>query len=104
MFEFDQSLTWRMQEAHLATLTSDRQRAILQTVIDHGKAEAVADVDGLMKTLVDEPEYRFWGPKGDTGPKGYKAVRSFYENVVKSGGGMLSSTQDRIIVSENSIA
>ena len=104
MNEFDQTVTWRTLEEHLATLSSPRQQAILQTVIDHAKAEAAADVDGLMKTLVDEPQYHFWGPGGDHGPKGYAGVRSYYEAYVKSGAAILMAPMHRIIVNDDSVA
>ena len=104
MIDFDQTATWRTLEEHLATLTSPRQQAILQTVIDHAKAEAAADVDGLMKTLVDEPQYHFWSRGGDNGPKGYDAVRTYYGDYVESGAAILMAPMDRIIVSDNSVA
>jgi hypothetical protein len=58
--EFDPSIGWKALEKRLVEIESPRQRAVLQTVIDHTKAEAALDVAGLMATLVDEPAYHFW--------------------------------------------
>ena len=75
MLQFDQSIGWEALEKRLAETESPRQRQLIQVVIDHARAEAVGDIDGLMATLVAEPEYHFWGPGGDRGPKGADAVR-----------------------------
>ena len=42
MIDFDQTVTWRTLEDHLATLNRPRQQAILQTVIDHADRGAKA--------------------------------------------------------------
>jgi hypothetical protein len=72
-------------------------------VIDHAKAESVGDLDGLMDTLVAEPQYHFWGPRGDSGPKGQDGVRGYYEAYINSGGAILSSPKERIIVDDSSV-
>lgn len=104
MFDLDQSATWQALEARLERADGARQRAILQTVIDHAKAEAAGDVDGLMATLVAEPQYHFWTPLGDVGPKGHEAVRRYYEDYVASGAAVFSAPPDRIVVDDDSIA
>ena len=48
MADWDQSVTWQDLEARLEATTNPRHRQMLQVVIDHGKAEAVGDVDALM--------------------------------------------------------
>jgi hypothetical protein len=103
MLDFDQSVGWTALEARLAATDSERHRVVIQTVIDHAKAEAVGDIDGLMKTLVAEPQYHFWGPRGDTGPKGYEGVRRYYEDYVKSGAAILSSVKERVAVDDRTI-
>lgn len=103
MKEFDQSKTWRPLEARLVDLTSERQRRLVQTVLDHMKAEAAGDIDGLMRTLVAEPRYHAWGPLGDTGPKGADAVRKFYTDFVASGAGVLMMEIDHLGIDDDLI-
>jgi hypothetical protein len=101
--EFDRALGWKALEERLAATTNERHRTIIRTVINHSKAEAAFDLDGLMATLVDEPQYHFWSGGKDRGPKGYTAVRKYYEDYVKSGGAVICSPKDRIIVDDDSI-
>jgi hypothetical protein len=101
--DFDRSLGWKALEQRLVTTGSPRQRQILQTVIDHSKAEAAFDLDGLMATLVDDPEYHFWVAGKDHGPKGYAGVRKYYEDYVNSGGAVICSPKDRVIVDDHSL-
>ena len=104
MFELDQPASWLPLEDRLEQADRTRQRAILQTVIDHAKAEAAGDVDGLMATLVSEPRYHFWTPLGDVGPKGRDAVRRYYEDYIAGGAAVFSAPPERIVVDDESIA
>jgi len=103
MLNFDLSITWRELEKRLECTTSPRHRRMLQTVIDHGKAEAGASVDGLMATLCADPEYHFWSGGRDVGPKGRAAVRAFYENFVAGGEGFFESRKSRIVVDDDTV-
>ena len=64
MLAFDVSITWRDLEKRLECTTSPRRRHMLQTVIDHAKAEAAGSVDGLMATLSADPRYHFGAAAG----------------------------------------
>ena len=103
MLTFDLSITWQELEKRLERTTSPRQRRMLQTVIDHGKAEAAASVDGLMATLCADPQYHFWSGGHDWGPKGHAAVRRFYENFVAGGEGFFESRKSRIVVDDDTV-
>jgi hypothetical protein len=103
VLQFDQSIGWEALEKRLAETESPRQRRLIQVVIDHARAEAVGDIDGLMATLVAEPEYHFWGSGGDRGPKGAAGVRAYYEDYVSSGAAILESRKDRIAVDDSTI-
>ena len=103
MLDFDQSVTWQVLEKRIAETDSARQRAIMQTVLAHMKAEADADLDGLMNTLVADPQYHTWTAAGDTGPKGYDAVRKFYADFIAGGGAILVSPIDRLVVDDDSL-
>ena len=103
MVDFDLSITWRRLEERLAKTTDPRHRRMLETVIDHAKAEAAGDVDGLMATLVDEPKYHFWSAGRDHGPKGRESVRAYYEDFVASGAGFFESYKPRIVVDDDNV-
>ena len=103
MITFDQSIGWQALEERLAVTESPRQRQLIETVIAHAKAEADFDLDGLMKTLVAEPNYHFWREGRDHGPKGYDGVRKYYEDFVASGAAVLTSLKERIVVDDHSI-
>ena len=101
--EFDQGISWRNLEERLARTDNPRHRQMLQTVIDHAKAEANGDVDGLMATLCDDPQYHFWSGGNDWGPKGKEAVRAYYEDFVASGAGFFESYKTRIVVDDDNV-
>jgi hypothetical protein len=103
MLTFDLSITWRELEKRLERTTSPRQRSMLQTVIDHGKAEASASVNGLMATLSADPQYHFWSGGKDWGPKGHAAVRDYYRNFVAGGEGFFESHKSRIVVDDDTV-
>ena len=93
----DKTKTWRKVEERLAAEPSARKRAILANVLAHMKAEAVPDLEGLMTTLAPDPQYHFWGPTGDVGPKGTEAVRSFYTSFANSGAHRLEYDVERLV-------
>jgi hypothetical protein len=72
-------------------------------VIEHGKAEAARSLDRLMATLVAEPQYHFWIGGRDLGPKGYDAVRNYYEAFVAGGGAIFESPKERIVVDDDTV-
>jgi hypothetical protein len=103
MLQFDQSTIWRALEERLARTENPRHRQLLSVVIAHGKAEAARDLDGLMATLVADPQYHFWSNGRDHGPKGYDAVRDYYRDFVLSGGAVFESPKERIAVDDDMV-
>jgi hypothetical protein len=101
--DFDQAVSWRGLEERLARTTDARHRRMLQTVIDHARAESRGDVDGLMATLGDDPQYHFWSGGTDWGPKGADGVRAYYEAFVASGAGFFESYKDRVVVDDENV-
>jgi hypothetical protein len=101
--EFDQNVTWRELDARLAKTTNPRHRKMTETVIEHGRAEAAFDVSRLMATLSPDPQYHFWGSGRDGGPKGYEAVKSYYEGFVALGGAFFESHKPRIVVDDDNV-
>ena len=104
MLDFDQAVSWKALEERRDRTESPRQRQLLQVVIDHVKAEVARSLDGLMATLVAEPDYHFWIDGKDRGPKGYDGVRSYYEAFVLGGGAVFESIKERIVVDDDTIS
>jgi hypothetical protein len=103
MLDFDPRRGWEALQARLDRTESTRQRTMLETVIEHVRAEIDMSLDRLMATLVAEPEYHFWVGGKDVGPKGYDAVRDYYATFVASGGAVMQSPKDRIVVDDDNI-
>lgn len=93
----------RAVEARLATTTNPRHRKLLEAVAAHLAAEADASLDGLMATLVPEPQYKMWANGADYGPKGYDAVRKYYSQLVEARRGYLEYLIERVIVDDDAV-
>lgn len=103
MLDFDQRRGWEALEARLARTQDPRHRRLLETVIEHVQAEVAMSLDRLMGTLVPEPQYHFWVGGKDVGPKGHQAVRDYYAAFVASGGAVMQTPKDRIVVDDDNV-
>ncbi|MFJ9363596.1 nuclear transport factor 2 family protein [Nocardia sp. NPDC101769] len=99
----DPAKTWQLLEQRLAVTTNERHRQVLGIVIEHMKAEAVPDLDGLMRTLVAEPDYHFWNAGQDVGPKGWDGVHAYYSAFVDSKSNILEFELDRLLVDDDCV-
>jgi hypothetical protein len=103
--DFDAGQTWTSFESFRDRATTPRQTQILQTVIDHSRAEVSGDLDAVMTTLVDDPEYHDYGVYpgvvGDTGPKGLPAVTQNYQAMVDNGSYIIESQKHRVIIDDD---
>lgn len=103
MAVIDPNRTWIPLEKRLAETTDERRRRALSIVIEHMKAEAVPDLDGLMRTLTAGPDYHFWTDGQDHGPKTYDGVRGYYQTFVESRSNILEFDIDRLVVDERCV-
>ncbi|MFF0547009.1 nuclear transport factor 2 family protein [Nocardia thailandica] len=103
MAVIDPNNTWAPLEERLAATTDARHRAVLGIVIEHMKAEAAPDLDGLMRTLVPAPAYHFWNAGQDVGPKGHDGVRAYYADFVASRSNILEYALDRLVVDDQCV-
>ena len=73
----DPTRTWRKVEERLKRETHPVLRRNLETVLAHMKAEAYADLDGLMRTVSEAAHYHAYGSEDQAwlNPKGKPAVR-----------------------------
>ncbi|MFE3189711.1 nuclear transport factor 2 family protein [Nocardia sp. NPDC059240] len=99
----DPAKTWEPLEQRLAVTTNERHRQVLSIVIEHMKAEAEPDLDGLMRTLVAEPDYHFWNAGQDVGPKGWAGVHDYYAAFVASKSNILEFALDRLLVDDDCV-
>lgn len=104
MAVIDVHRTWAKVEERLATETDPILRRNLQTVLDHMKAEARGDIDGLLATLSDDVAYHAYGTDDPAlEPAGKPAVRTFYERFIASGATRLQFEIDRLVVDRDCV-
>ncbi len=107
MNDFAPELTYTSFGPHMHKATTPRQKEILELVVHHSKGEVLADLDMVLPTLSEEPEYHEYGVFAntleDTGPKGTAAVRANYEAMVANGSYVIESKKDRVVVSEDEV-
>jgi hypothetical protein len=99
--KIDPSNTWRKVEERLKTEQEPTLRRNLQTVLAHMKAEALGDLDGLMRTITTRhtPSYHAYGTDEPIlNPQSFAAVREFYAAFVASGAVKLELDVDRLVV------
>jgi hypothetical protein len=102
----DPNLTWQLVERRLAATTNPTHRRNLELVLAHMKAEALADIDGVLATLTERPRYRTYGVEDALlNPEGSKeAVRAFYDaTIVQTGAHRLEFACDRVIVDDDAV-
>ncbi len=102
--QIDPSNTWRLVEERLKTETQPRRRNNLETVLAHMKAEAFADLDGLMATITRKhtPSYHAYAtPDPVLSPQSLGGVRNFYAAFVISGAVKLELDVDRLAVDDD---
>lgn len=88
---------WQPLLDAIEVATDDRTRHALQLVAEHVVAEVEGDVERLLKTLVPEPTYRFWGAGGRPGFHGEQGVRAFYDHLIGTGKNRLDYVLDRVV-------
>jgi len=99
----DQTLSARRVEARIEKTAGERQRRLLTTVAEHLRAESTADVDKLLATLTDQPDYHLWSGGTDVGPKGRDGVIGYYQQLVDDRRQILEFDVDRIVVDDETV-
>jgi limonene-1,2-epoxide hydrolase len=83
--------------------TDPRRKALLAVVAEHVEAEVRGDVDALMQTLVDDPQYHFYGAQGTDGPKGHDNVIAHYNGLNAAGMNRLEFDVFRVVVDDDHV-
>ena len=100
----DPNRTWAKVEERLATETDPVLRRNLATVLEHMRAEAVGDLDGLLATLAGDVHYHAYGTDDPLmNPEGRDGVRAFYEAFIASGATRLQLDIDRLLVDRHCV-
>ncbi len=100
---FDPDQSWAALEQRMETEKDPRRRSLLAQVRDHMCAEISGQLEPLMATLVDEPQYHFRGLGFDMGPKGRSNVFEFYKGMIANGAHRFMFDIQRIVVDEHSV-
>ncbi|MDE0115093.1 MAG: nuclear transport factor 2 family protein [bacterium] len=105
--KMDPNKTWRLVEERLEAETDPRRRHVLELVLDHMKCEAQADIEGVVATLSEKPQYIIWTNPDDpiASPGGSRdAIRGFYDrSIVQTGAHRLEFDCDRVIVDDDAV-
>ncbi|NRA00142.1 MAG: nuclear transport factor 2 family protein [Myxococcales bacterium] len=101
------NLTWKLVEKRLAEESSPTRARNLELVLAHMKAEARADIEGVVATLTEKPKYIIHSsPDVELmNPNGSKdAVRAFYDaTIVQTGAHRLEYACDRVVVDDDAV-
>jgi len=100
---FDPDRSWAPLERRIETESDPRCRQALEQVRDHMRTEIGGDLEGLMATLVDDPNYHLWGLPVEAGPKGRAAVEAFYTQMIAGGGHRFEFAIERIVVDHDAV-
>lgn len=94
---------WRTLDAFVAAQTNPRHKALVAMVQEHMRTEVRGQLEPLMATLTDDPQYHIWGGPEDTGPKGREAVRNFYQALFDASGHHFEFEVRRVIVDDGGV-
>jgi hypothetical protein len=85
----------------------ERQKQVLELVIEHARGEVLADMDMIMPTLCPDPQYHDFGVIpgrfDDTGPKGWDAVEKNYRQMFDNGSYFIESSKDRAVLTDDTL-
>jgi hypothetical protein len=99
----DRGLSARRVQERLERTEDPRERAMLTTVCEHLRAEADVDVDRLVSTLSDQPNYHLWNAGRDIGPDDYESVLAYYQDLVAVKRHILEFDIERIVVDHDTV-
>ena len=103
MTTVDSRRNWALIDTLLEDETDSWRIQMLSQLKEHVQAECGGDLDALMATLIDDPQFHNWSGNNDVGPKGYDDLRSFYENLIASGSNRFEYAIERIIIGDDTL-
>jgi hypothetical protein len=103
METIDSRNNWKIIDELLESETNDWRRQMLSQLKEHVQAECGGDLEALMATLVDDPNFHNWTASEDSGPKGYDNLREFYSNLIGSGSNQFEYRIERIVIGDDTL-
>ena len=101
------NISWRLVEERLEAETNPRRRHVLELVLAHIKKELSLDIEGVIDTLSEKPQYKIWPHVDDpvASPGGSKdAIRDLYDRaLVQTGAHRWELDLDRVIVDDHAV-
>lgn len=96
---------WSMAEQALDTESDRRRKQILETIIQHAKAECTPDYPALMATVSPDAHYHNYSDSADPvhSPKGKDGVAAYYKMIVESGLGNIEHACERMAIGSDTI-
>jgi hypothetical protein len=102
--KIDPARSFAKVDEAIANASSPRHKAMLENYREHMAAEIDGDVDRIMATQIEEPQYHIYGQGvGDTGPKGQKEVRAFYQDIMDNDRNVLQYDIQKIFCSDDNL-
>jgi len=105
--KLDPNRTWKLVEKRLASEEDPVVRRNLELVLAHMKAEARADIEGVLATLTERPRYVTYSNPDEAllNPSGSRhAVRAFYDaTIVQTGAHRLEFACDRVVADRDAV-
>ncbi|MFK7898275.1 MAG: hypothetical protein AB8G23_20750 [Myxococcota bacterium] len=99
--------TWQLVEKRMNEESDPITRRNLGLVLDHMKAEAKGDIEGVVATLTEKPSYIAHDvpDSPEMNPSGDKdAVRAFYDlTIIQTGAHQLELNCDRVIADHHAV-
>lgn len=99
----DSRRNWAIIDEMLASETDTWRIQMLSQLKEHVRAECGGDLDALMATMVDEPEFHNWSGTQDSGPKGRDDLKTFYSNLIASGSNRFEYRIERIVIGDDTL-
>ena len=107
-YQIDPRKNWALAEKLRAAERDPRRQQILDTLIQHAKAEAAADFDSLMETVAPNARYLSYvtddpAMRAANSPQGRDGVADYYRGIVASGCHWIEHDVERIVVGQDAL-
>jgi len=101
--EFDRYLFSRQLKAKADRFQSPRLRQMIAVFSEHTGAEIDGDLDRVMATMNPDPIFFVHHPSGDSGPKGWDAVKTMYADMFATRMNYMEMDYQRIVVDDDTV-
>jgi hypothetical protein len=101
--ELDLDLFRRQLQERAERLESPRQIKMIKVFSEHTEAEVNGNLDRLMATMNPDPAFYVHHARGDSGPKGWNAVKEMYVEMFSSIKNYMEMNYQRIVVDDEAL-